>query len=99
MVQLSFKIFDEEYAMRSKAGEDTAHLKRLAEYVHEMMLSVSSQSPALSSKQVAVMTSLNLADRLLRLETGLPVTVEGELRARALADRIETTLADRSQGA
>jgi cell division protein ZapA len=86
---ITVEIYDQLYHL---SGNDAAHLRSLADRVDSIMRAVASQGRTVDSLRVAVLTALNLADELTRLENRGGVNVlEGHTRAaslRALLDQI-----------
>lgn len=86
---ITVEIYDQLYHL---AGNDAAHLRALADRVDSMMRAVASQGRTVDSLRVAVLTALNLADELSRIEKSGGVDVlDGHTRAanlRALLDQI-----------
>jgi cell division protein ZapA len=59
-------VYGEQYVVRGK--EDSAYIEMLASYVDRKMNNIASKSPNLSVTRVAVLTALNLADELSKLQ-------------------------------
>jgi len=59
-------IFGEDYVV--KGTEKPEYIEMLAAYVDRKMQSISQKSPNLSVTRVAVLTALNLADELSKLQ-------------------------------
>lgn len=64
--RVSVAIFDQEYVVRSH--EDGEYIDRLATYLDEKMREIKRKSPVLSPYKVAVLTALNLADELFKVQ-------------------------------
>jgi len=60
------EIFGEKYTLRADAEPE--HIQRVAQYVDGKFLEVAKSSPTLSTSKMAILTSLNIADELIRLE-------------------------------
>ena len=60
------EIFGEKYTLR--ADTDTEHIQKVAQYVDGKFSEVAKSSPTLSTSKMAILTSLNIADELIRLE-------------------------------
>jgi cell division protein ZapA len=59
-------IFGEEYSIKGHADEN--YIVRVAQYVDKKMRDIALKSKNRSPNKIAVLTALNLADRLLSLE-------------------------------
>jgi cell division protein ZapA len=59
------EIFGEKYTLRADA--DPAHIQKVAQYVDGKFSEVAKASPTLSNNKMAILTSLNIADELIRL--------------------------------
>lgn len=75
--KITAEIMGEEYVIRANASEE--HVLTIAREVDEAMRRVAAANPRLSTRQVAVLTALNLGDELAK----------ARLRQRALVDAIE----------
>jgi cell division protein ZapA len=60
------EIFGEKYTLR--ADMETDHIQKVAQYVDGKFSEVAKSSPTLSTSKMAILTSLNIADELIRLE-------------------------------
>jgi len=60
------EIFGEKYTLR--ADGDPEHIERVAQYVDGKFSEVAKSSPTLPPNKMAMLTSLNIADELIRLE-------------------------------
>jgi cell division protein ZapA len=60
------EIFGEKYTLRADA--ELEHIQRVAQYVDGKFSEVAKSSPTLSTSKMAILTSLNIADELIRLE-------------------------------
>jgi cell division protein ZapA len=58
---VTVKIYDQTYHL---SGQDSAHIRRLAERVDAKMRAVAAQGRTVDSLRVAVLAALNLADEL-----------------------------------
>ncbi len=72
-----------------KAGDDPTYVTRLGEYVDKMMSELSASAPKLSQLQVAVLTSLNLADLLQRAQEANHVIDRANTRIRRILEQME----------
>jgi len=63
--KLNVFIYDEEYKIRGNA--DHEHIKEVAAYVDQKMEHISNSNSFLSTKQLAVLSALNMADELIQL--------------------------------
>lgn len=86
---ITVEIYDQLYHL---SGNDADHLRSLADRVDSIMRAVASQGRTVDSLRVAVLTALNLADELTRLENNRGINLQdGRARAanlRALLDQI-----------
>ncbi len=64
--KVAVEIFNEEYVV--KGSENPEYINMLASYVDRRMKMVQQRNPNLSTTKVAVLTSLNLADELNKLQ-------------------------------
>lgn len=64
--RLKVRIHGTEYTLRGSAP--TSHLKMVADIVNRMMDDVSAANSIMDEKHIAVLTALNLADELLKLQ-------------------------------
>ena len=60
------EIFGERYTL--KADAEANHIQRVAQYVDGKFSEVAKSSPTISTSKMAILTSLNIADELIRLE-------------------------------
>ncbi len=61
---MTVRILDQSYSVRSKLSR--TELQRLADYVHEKMRAISSQTPHGDLVRIAVLAALNIADDYFR---------------------------------
>ncbi len=66
MQKVAVRIFDEEYIV--KGNEQAEYMEMLAAYVDKRMRMISQRNKYLSATKVAVLTALNLADDLNKLQ-------------------------------
>lgn len=64
--KVSTSIFNEEYVI--KGEEEPDYIQMLASYVDRRMRMIYQRNPNLSTSKVAVLTALNLADELNKLQ-------------------------------
>ena len=64
--RLTVKILGEEYIIRGDASME--HLKKVAEQVNDTMSQLAEKHPRMSNQKLAVLTALNLSDKMLKLE-------------------------------
>ena len=62
--KVTVSIFDREYTILG--DDDTMHIVKVAETVDKRMRTLAKRSPTLSENRVSVLTSLNLADELIK---------------------------------
>jgi cell division protein ZapA len=84
------RILGQEYRVRSEAGEEM--VRKAAVLVDETMQRVRDRTATVDTMDVAVLTALQLANRLIRLgEGGEPVASPVDsARIRALIDLVES---------
>ncbi len=64
--QVNVKIFGQEFTIK---GEDSPeYVEELAEFVDKKMREVASASSVITSHKVAILTAINIADELFRLQ-------------------------------
>ncbi|HBQ85205.1 MAG TPA: cell division protein ZapA [Syntrophomonas sp.] len=66
VTKVSVEIFNEDYTVRGE--ENPEYIEMLASYVDRRMKMISQRNPNLTTTKVAVLTSLNLADELNKLQ-------------------------------
>ncbi|MBC7075439.1 MAG: cell division protein ZapA [Syntrophomonadaceae bacterium] len=64
--KVTVEIFDEEYVV--KGDENPEYIEMLAAYVDRRMRMIQQRNPNLSNAKIAILTSLNLADELNKLQ-------------------------------
>ncbi|NPV93289.1 MAG: cell division protein ZapA [Firmicutes bacterium] len=64
--RVSVKIYGEEYLVKGSASRE--YITMLASYVDQRMRQLENRNPRLSPSKVAVLTALNLADELMKLQ-------------------------------
>jgi cell division protein ZapA len=64
--KVTVSIFDEEYVVRGE--ENTEYIQMLAAYVDRRMRMIQQRNPNLSNHRIAILTALNLADELNKLQ-------------------------------
>ncbi len=64
--RVSVEIFNEEYVV--KGEENPEYIQMLAAYVDRRMKMIQQRNPNLSNQRVAILTALNLADELNKLQ-------------------------------
>lgn len=64
--KVTVNIYNEEYVV--KGTENPDYIEMLASYVDRRMRMIQQRNPNLSTTKVAVLTSLNLADELNKLQ-------------------------------
>ncbi len=64
--RVTVEIFGEEYTV--KGSENPEYIQMLASYVDRRMKMIQQRNPNLSNTKLAVLTSLNLADELNKLQ-------------------------------
>ncbi|MDA8234418.1 MAG: cell division protein ZapA [Clostridia bacterium] len=66
VTKVDVEIFGENYVIRGNEGRE--HVLMLANYVDKKMKQFSNRNPRLSASKVAVLTALNIADELSKLQ-------------------------------
>lgn len=66
ITKVTVEIFNEEYVVRGDENPD--YIDMLATYIDRRMRMVQKRNPNLSSTKIAVLTALNLADELNKLQ-------------------------------
>ncbi len=64
--RLTVKILGEEYIIRGDTSSE--HLEKVAGQVNDIMSQLAEKYPRMSNQKLAVLTALNLSDRMLKLE-------------------------------
>jgi cell division protein ZapA len=64
--RLRVLIHGTEYMLRGR--DSLAHMRQVADRVNQMMDEISSRAPILDERRIAVLTALNLADELCKLQ-------------------------------
>ncbi len=60
------QIYGEEYTVKGEASPE--YLRMLAAYIDKMMRQVAARQPRLTTARVAVLTALNIADEMSKLQ-------------------------------
>ncbi len=60
------QIYGEEYTVKGEASPE--YLRMLAAYIDKMMRQVATRQPRLTTARVAVLTALNIADEMSKLQ-------------------------------
>ncbi|NLC11664.1 MAG: cell division protein ZapA [Firmicutes bacterium] len=66
--RLIAKIQGEEYIICSESSLE--HLKKVVQKVDNIMSELAEKHPRISTQKLAILTALNMADRLIKLEEG-----------------------------
>lgn len=66
VIKVSVEIFNEDYTVRG--DENPEYIEMLASYVDRRMKMIHQRNPNLSNTKIAVLTALNLADELNKLQ-------------------------------
>ncbi|HWE85874.1 MAG TPA: cell division protein ZapA [Terracidiphilus sp.] len=87
---VTVQIYDQDYHL---SGQDTDHIRALAEQVDAKMRAVAAQGRTVDSLRVAVLAALNLADDLSQYQqSGTSAT--GHARASSLRSLLDEVLED-----
>lgn len=87
---VSVRIRGQEFRLRS--GDDAESLQRVAGYLDETMRAVEARTGTIDSRDLALLTGLNLARELVRIREGNATPMSSE-RLAALVDVVEAELA------
>jgi len=63
--KIEVKIFGQTYQI--KAGADSDHVKRVAQYVDEKMREIATATPTVDTLKIAVLAALNITDEFFRM--------------------------------
>jgi Uncharacterized protein conserved in bacteria len=63
--KVEVRIFGQQYQI--KAGGDSDHIKRVAQYVDEKMREIASATPTVDTLKIAVLAALNITDEFFQL--------------------------------
>ncbi|MGE5371920.1 MAG: cell division protein ZapA [Solirubrobacterales bacterium] len=66
LVRVIVNIYGEDYIVRG--SEDPHYIEKLAAYVDRRMMSIAQRNPNLGTTKVAVLTALNIADEMGKLQ-------------------------------
>ncbi|MHB8172401.1 MAG: cell division protein ZapA [Thermincolia bacterium] len=66
VTKVDVEIFGENYVIKGNEGRE--HVLMLTNYVDKKMKQISNRNPRLSASKVAVLTALNIADELSKLQ-------------------------------
>lgn len=92
---VTVEIYGQQYHL---AGNDPVHLQALAARVDAIMRAVAANGRSADAERVAVLTALNLADELTRLEAGGGVNMaEGSARAASLRNLLDLLLIEETR--
>jgi len=88
---VEIKVFGQTYTVKTDAEE--GHIQEVARYVNEKMEEVLKKTRSVSTLNVAILTSLNIADDLLKeKEKRVTLLKEITMRSRDLAEKIDLRL-------
>jgi cell division protein ZapA len=89
---VTVEIYDQTYHL---SGQDTEHVRRLAELVDARMRAVAAQGHTVDSLRVAVLAALNLADELSQAVKASGADAQlGHTRAASLRGLLDEVLED-----
>jgi cell division protein ZapA len=87
---VTVSIYDQTYHL---SGQDSAHIRRLAERVDAKMRAVAAQGRTVDSLRVAVLAALNLADELSQANDAVGADAsQGTARAASLRGMLDEVL-------
>src|ERR1039457_5844027 len=87
---VTVEIYDQVYHL---SGQDTVHIRKLADRVDAKMRAVAAQGRTVDSLRVAVLAALNLADELSQAhQTDSPDLWKGHARAASLRGLLDEVL-------
>ncbi len=84
---ISVSIRGQEFRIRT--GDDEASMRRVASYVNETMDAVEKRTGTVDSRDVALLTALNLARELVEIREGRHPSVEAGIEAPRMRALIE----------
>ena len=88
---VEIKVFGQTYTVKSDAEE--GHIQEVARYVNEKMEEVLKKTRSVSTLNVAILTSLNIADDLLKeKEKRVILLKEITMKSKDLAEKIDLRL-------
>ncbi len=88
---VEIKVFGQTYTVKTDAEE--AHIQEVARYVNEKMEEVLKKTRSVSTLNVAILTSLNIADDLLKeKEKRVILLKEIAMKSKDLAEKIDLRL-------
>jgi cell division protein ZapA len=64
--KIEVRIFGQTYQI--KAGADSDHIKRVAQYVDEKMREIASATPTVDTLKIAVLAALNITEEFFQLK-------------------------------
>lgn len=64
--RVQVEIYNDNYYIRGNCDEK--HIQRVAAYLDQKMHYIAQRNPRLSLKQIAMLTSINITDELLKLQ-------------------------------
>lgn len=64
--RVTVHILGEEYVVKGKASTD--HIRKLGNYVDEVMSEIRQNNPCLSTMQVAILAAVNIASEFYRIK-------------------------------
>lgn len=82
-------IYDQAYHL---SGQDTEHIRKLAEVVDSKMRAVAAQGRTVDSLRVAVLAALNLADELAQSRQSGTSDISNSARAASLRGLLDEVL-------
>jgi cell division protein ZapA (FtsZ GTPase activity inhibitor) len=88
---VSVRIRGQEFRLRS--GDDAESLQRVAGYLDETMRTVEARTGTIDSRDLALLTGLNLARELMRIREVKAAAPMSSDRLTALTDVVEAELA------
>ncbi len=63
---MTVDIYGQKYTLMGESSTD--HIQKVATYVDEKMNQISKKSPILDTTKISVLTAINIADELFRLQ-------------------------------
>ena len=88
---VEIKVFGQTYTVKTDAEE--GHIQEVARYVNEKMEEVLKKTRSVSTLNVAILTSLNIADDLLKeKEKRVILLKEITMKSKDLAEKIDLRL-------
>lgn len=73
-VRVQVDIFGDQYTVKGQDSE--AHVRMVAQYVDKKIRNIAGRNPRLSSAKLAVLTAMNIADELKKMQDDYNILVQ-----------------------